>query len=249
MATGALEMRVGLAGWSEAASRYRALLSQAPDEVTGLRRYATAFDFVEINSSFYRQVRASTYEKWASEVPDDFLFSVKMHRLITHYTRLQNTELLGDFFGPLSGLGSKLAAVLVQLPPTLAFDPDATGRFFAAMRRIYQGHAVCEPRHASWQSTEAGRVLAEYRIGRVLTVIPGSGAHIGDKALPVYIRLHGEPRRYYSSYDTDQLRRLAALLKRQSRRARFVVFDNTASSAGMRNALELQGLLEGRARA
>ncbi|MBU3664461.1 MAG: DUF72 domain-containing protein [Chthoniobacterales bacterium] len=245
----AQETRIGLAGWSEAAGRYRALLSQGPNEVTGLRRYATAFDFVEINSSFYRKVRASTCEKWASEVPDDFLFSVKMHRLITHYTRLQNTDLLGDFFGPLSGLGAKLAVVLVQLPPTLTFDSRTAGHFFAALRRIYKGHAVCEPRHASWQSAEAGKTLAEYRIGPVLTAIPDGRTRLGDKALPVYVRLHGEPRRYYSSYDTDQLRQLTAFLKRQSRRPRFVVFDNTASSAGVRNALELQGLLERRTKA
>lgn len=237
-------VRVGLAGWSEAASRYRALLSPASDEVKGLRRYANTFDFVEINSSFYRQVRKSTCEKWAAEVPDDFIFSVKMHRLITHYTRLKDTDLLGDFFGPMAGLGKKLGVVLVQLPPSLAFDAATAGKFFACLRWHYQGCAVCEPRHASWAGTEARSILTHHGIAPVLTEIPDGKVPPMAKGLPVYIRLHGAPRRYYSSYSGEQLRRLATFLSGHPRRARFVVFDNTASSAGVLNALELQRMLE-----
>lgn len=236
--------RIGLAGWSEAASRYRALLSPASDELKGLRRYASTFDFVEINSSFYRQIRASTCEKWASEVPDDFRFSVKMHRLITHYARLKAPDLLGDFFGALAGLGEKLGVVLIQLPPTLVFDSRVAGNFFAALRRIYKGHAVCEPRHASWASGAAQSILADHSIARVLTEIPDEKPAPIAKGLPGYIRLHGAPRRYYSSYSEEQLRQLATFLAGHPRRPRFVVFDNTASSAGVLNALELRRLLK-----
>ena len=213
------------------------------DGLKGLRRYAGTFDFVEINSSFYRQVRKATCEKWVREVPDNFLFSVKMHRLITHYTRLKDKDLLGDFFGSVAGLGEKLAVVLIQLPPTLAFDTAVAGKFFAALRRHFRGYAVCEPRHASWSGEEAKSVLSGHRIARVITEIPDDKTPLTPKGLPVYIRLHGAPRRYYSSYSEEQLRQLAIFLAGHPRRPRFVVFDNTASSAGVLNALELRRLL------
>lgn len=239
------KVRIGLAGWSEAVSRHGKLLPAAQEGVSGLQRYAAAFDFVEINSSFYRQVQSATYEKWAAEVPDDFCFSVKMHRLITHYTRLKNVDLLRDFFGSVEGLGDKLAVVLVQLPPTLLFDADLADRFFAALRKFYRGCAVCEPRHASWEGPVARKLLAKHGVGTVLTEIPTTvddPLQEAKKAIPVYVRLHGAPRKYYSSYSNRELTRLAEYLAGLAERPRYVVFDNTAGPAGVRNALELQGL-------
>ena len=240
-------VRIGLAGWSEAVSRYGKLLPAAAGEgATGLQRYAAAFDFVEVNSSFYRQVRPETYEKWAGEVPDNFRFSVKMHRLITHYTRLKNTDLLKDFFGSLSGLGDKLSVVLVQLPPTLVFDLEVAGRFFQAFRKLYRGCAVCEPRHASWSSDEARALLAEHGVGPVLTEIPADGEdslRSAARKIPLYVRLHGASRKYYSSYSSKDLRRLADFLAGHEERQSYVIFDNTAGPAGVRNALELQDLV------
>jgi len=240
-------VRIGLAGWSEATSRYGKLQPNAVQEgATGLQRYAAAFDFVEINSSFYRQVRPETYAKWAGEVRDSFRFSVKMHRLITHYTRLKNTDLLEDFFGSVSGLGDKLAVVLVQMPPTLVFEKENADKFFRALRRIYKGSAVCEPRHASWMGDEARNLLANHGVGLVSTEIPAAGDDpLQDAAptIPLYVRLHGTPRKYYSSYSGEDLKRLAEFIAGHKERRRYVIFDNTAGPAGVRNALELQGLV------
>jgi uncharacterized protein YecE (DUF72 family) len=239
-------VRIGLAGWSEAASRYGKLLPAQEEGATGLRRYSAAFDFVEINSSFYRQVRPATYEKWAGEVPAEFLFSVKMHRLITHYTRLKNTDILNDFFASVAGLGKMLAVVLVQLPPTLVFDAGVADRFLAALRKLYRGCAVCEPRHDSWDGPDARKLLLKHGIGSVLTEIPRTGAdplEDAKRAIPLYVRLHGTPRKYYSSYSDEDLTRLAALLEAHAGRRRYIVFDNTAGPAGVRNALHLQKLV------
>ena len=239
-------IRIGLAGWSEAASRHGKLLPAAVEGATGLQRYAGAFGFVEINSSFYRQVRPDTYEKWAGEVPEGFCFSVKMHRLITHYTRLKNTDLLGDFFASVAGLGAKLAVVLVQLPPTLVFDAEVADRFWSALRKLYRGCAVCEPRHASWQEPAALKLLGQHGIGPVLTEIPAAkedplrGA---KRESPLYVRLHGTPRKYFSSYGDQDLARLAEFLADHADRRRYVVFDNTAGPAGVRNALYLKRLV------
>ena len=237
-------VRIGLAGWSEAVSRHRASFpAPLPGDRSALAKYATAFDFVEINASFYRQFRADTYAKWADDVPDGFRFAVKMHRLLTHYTRLKNAALLDPFFDSVAGLGDKLAVVLVQLPPSLAFDSAVATAFFNALRTRYAGAVVCEPRHDSWTAPEALALLAAHHIGLVQIEIPAPERERGRHDVPVYVRLHGAPRRYYSTYSSEQLAQLAEFLRLNAKRERFVVFDNTASTAAIRNALELMRLL------
>ena len=241
-------IRIGLAGWSEAVSRYGANFARhgqvAPD-ASALGKYATLFDFVEVNASFYRQFRPATYEKWALEVPSGFCFSVKMHRLITHYTRLKNAALLGPFFDSIGGLGDKLGVVLIQLPPSLPFDEAIAASFLRAFREHYDGAAVCEPRHASWADRGASGLLADYRIGLVRTEIPDPRCEEEAGGAPLYLRLHGAPRRYYSAYSDEQLGRLAAYLRLNPQRARLVVFDNTASNAAIANASTLRELVAG----
>ena len=208
-----------------------------------LTRYAAVFDFVEINASFYRPFRAETYAKWALETPDGFRFAVKMPRTITHFTRLQDPLRLGPFFAQVSALGDKLAAVLVQLPPSLSFDAAVAGLFFTALRESYAGGAVCEPRHPSWTGREAAGLLAAHEIGQVCTTIPEPARVAGPAGIPVYVRLHGAPRKYYSAYRAEQLASLARFLRLNRRRRCFVVFDNTAGGAAVRNALDLRGRL------
>ena len=241
-------IRIGLAGWSEAVSRYGANFARhgqvAPD-ASALGKYATLFDFVEVNASFYRQFRPATYEKWALEVPSGFCFSVKMHRLITHYTRLKDAALLGPFFDSIGGLGDKLGVVLIQLPPSLPFDEAIAASFLRAFREHYDGAAVCELRHASWADRGASGLLADYRIGLVRTEIPDPRCEEEAGGAPLYLRLHGAPRRYYSAYSDEQLGRLAAYLRLNPQRARLVVFDNTASNAAIANASTLRELVAG----
>ena len=243
----AARVRIGLAGWSEAVSRHRAVLpviEGLDPAASALTRYASVFDFVEINASFYRQFRPETYTKWAGEVPADFRFAVKMHRLITHFTRLKKPELLEPFFAAVSGLGEKLSVVLIQFPPSLACDATVAAAFFDALRARYAGPAVCEPRHDSWREPGAAALLAAHCIGVVRTEIPEAAPEVAPDAVPAYVRLHGAPRRYYSAYSAEQLSQLAGFLHRDQRRDHFIVFDNTASSAGVRNALELRGLVD-----
>ena len=244
MKASARGIHIGLAGWSEAVSRHSSSFPTALDPKTSaLAKYATAFSFVEINASFYRQFRAETYAEWADDVPENFRFSVKMHRLITHYTRLKNTTLLDPFFESVAGLGEKLAVILVQLPPSLIFDPLVARAFFDALRARHAGPITCEPRHESWRQGEALALLADHHVGLVRVDVPAAERETGHDDSPVYIRLHGTPRRYYSSYGIEQLMQLAEFLRLNPLRRRFVVFDNTASSAAVRNGHELTRLL------
>ena len=229
--------RIGLAGWSEAVSKHR---SYFPGTGSGLARYAATLSTVEVNASFYRAVRAETFASWAEQTPDEFGFSVKINRAITHAARLSANAKLDQALAPMMSLGTKLIAVLIQLPPTLAFDAERDAAFLARLRGSYAGMVAWEPRHPSWDAPSAVDLLAGHGITRVLTEVPGPRTPRPPGG--AYIRLHGTPRRYYSAYSAADLAALAAWLAAAPDPA-IVIFDNTASSAGVRIALELKELV------
>ncbi len=237
-------MRVGCAGWS-ISSQHAELFGEG-DSL--LARYATRFDAVEINSSFYRSHTAKTYARWASSVPRGFRFSVKLQKTITHDMRLHGVGgALTKFVDEVTTLGSRLGGVLVQLPPSLAFDPRVADTFFSMLRRRLSAAVACEPRHASWFEPRVDALWQRYEIARVAA----DPAHIADAARVggggrwSYWRWHGSPRMYYDSYDENRLRALAQSMLMRSSRARpgWCIFDNTAAGHAIANAARLQTLL------
>lgn len=240
--TTSTSVRVACAGWT-LPKEHKPLF---PEEGPHLGRFASVFSGVEINSSFHRRHRESTYRRWAQTVPDDFRFAVKVSKEITHETRLRLPPLLDAFLpGPLQ-LGEKLGPLLVQLPPSLAFDRDVADAFFAELRERFEGHVVCEPRHASWFTDEVETVLESHVVARVAAdPAPAAGAgRPGAWRGVTYFRLHGSPRMYYSAYDEDFLAGLAAHLADESGET-WCVFDNTARGAAIPNALRMMDLLRG----
>ena len=132
-------IRIGCAGWG--IDRGRA--HRFGDGPSTLARYATVFDCVEINSSFHRAHKPETYARWASAVPARFRFSVKLPKTVTHEMRLERTgDALARFAGEVAGLGAKLAGLLVQLPPSLAYDARVASTFFSMLRRRFEVDAV-----------------------------------------------------------------------------------------------------------
>ena len=235
-------VRVATAGWTIP----RAIAESFPADGGGLERYAARFDAVEINTTFYRSHRASTYVRWSVATPADFRFAVKLPRSITHYARLVGAKpLMAAFRAEAADLGDKLGPLLVQLPPSLAFDATVAGRFFADLRDLWPETVVCEPRHASWFEAEADALLRAHRIGRVAAdpaPYPAAGAPGGWEGF-AYWRLHGSPRMYYSAYDRAALAALASTLRTGAARETWCVFDNTASGAAAADALSLRKLL------
>jgi uncharacterized protein YecE (DUF72 family) len=235
------KIHIGCAGWSIPSTQAAAF----GDGASHLARYATRFDVVEINSSFYRPHRLATYRRWAASVPDGFRFAVKVPRTITHERRLAESDHLLDAFLEQCGeLGPALGLLLLQLPPSLKFDERVVSGFLSTLRARFNGSVVCEPRHASWfNDGAADALLARHRIARVAAdpaVVPRAGEPGGWGGM-VYYRLHGSPRLYYSSYDDAALDALAAKLEAAAQRgAAWCIFDNTAAGAAMDNALRLQ---------
>ncbi|MBO1908021.1 DUF72 domain-containing protein [Microvirga sp. 3-52] len=220
-----------------------------PREGSHLVRYAGRFDGVEINSSFYRPHCVSTYQRWAGDVPEHFRFAVKMPKTITHEGRLRDVdEPLQRFLGEVAGLGSKLGPVLIQLPPSLKFDPADVRSFVERLRASFAGDLVCEPRHASWFTADVDAFLVEHRIARVAAdpkPHPSAGTPGGWTGL-VYYRLHGSPRMYYSAYSQEVIAETAKVLGDHARagRAAWCIFDNTAAFASTGDALSTSKLLQ-----
>ncbi|MCM2463618.1 DUF72 domain-containing protein [Pseudomonas sp. CG7] len=233
---------LGCAGWSLPRAHWPAF----PDEGSHLPRYSARFPAVEINSSFYRPHRPATYAKWADSVGPDFRFSVKVPKQITHDRRLHDCEgLVDEFLGQCSQLGEKLGCLLIQLPPSLAFDNTQAERFFGALRDRYQGPAVLEPRHPSWLAPQAMAMLENERIGRVAADPSPLSGGVRPAGWPGirYYRLHGSPRIYYSPYEETWLKQFAQQLKSAADTPTWCIFDNTASGAATPDALRLMELM------
>jgi uncharacterized protein YecE (DUF72 family) len=242
---------VGTAGWSIP----RTLADEFTGEGSHLRRYSHVMSCAEINTSFYRDHSFATYRKWAAVTPVGFRFSVKVPQLITHDQRLRRARApLRNFLAQVRGLGKKLGPLLVQLPPSMEFDVRVARTFLEVLREEHHGAVVCEPRHASWFEPRAEAMLIAYRVGRVATDptrmeaarAPGGWMNSpGRDCGPVaYYRLHGSPRKYWSRYEPQQIRRWAEEMASLSRVTRvWCIFDNTASGAALANAMELGAML------
>lgn len=231
-------IRIGCAGWS-IPSRDAGLFDTGD---SALARYATRFDMAEINSSFYKPHRAETYARWAATVPARFRFSVKLPRAITHEARLAGCgPALDGFFAAAGALGRRLGCVLVQLPPSLAFDGRLAGTFFSMLARRWEGPVVCEARHASWLEPRADSALSRYGVARVAAdpARHGADAAPGGHRGFAYWRWHGAPRIYYSDYPPAALDAIADAVRAGPAKA-WVVFDNTAAGHAIHNAAALQ---------
>lgn len=232
--------RIGTAGWSIPAR----LRDRFGNEGTTLARYAAVFNAVEINSSFYRPHQPDVYRRWAESVPADFRFAAKLPQEITHDRRLAACRApLKRFVDEVAGLGGKLRVLLVQLPPSLAFEARNVDRFFGLFRSMHPGPITVEPRHRSWFEPSVSACLAKHAIGRVAA----DPARVAAAAEPLiaqsvaYYRLHGSPRMYWSPYDLAQVRALGDEVEAHAKAGNeaWAMFDNTASQAAANNALQL----------
>jgi hypothetical protein len=142
------QIYVGTAAWAIPKQYQDAF----PTDGSHLVRYASRFDGVEINSSFYRPHRLSTYQRWADDVPEHFRFAVKMPKTITHEGRLRDVdEPLQRFLSEIAGLGPKLGPVLIRVPVLQPAGPGwfiiaCTGRLKCTTRLTRKRSSLKRPR-------------------------------------------------------------------------------------------------------
>ena len=237
-------IRIGCTGWAIPTGSADAF----PGTGSHLARYAGRLAAVEISSSFYRHHRPDTYARWAATVPPCFRFAVKFPRAVTHDARLGPDGLptLDRFLAAVAYLGDRLGPLLIQLPPSLAFDATRATAFFAALAARTPAVLACEPRHPSWFTGAGDALLAGLRVARVAAdpaVVPAASRPGGWDGL-AYHRLHGSPAIYRSPYADMALADLAATLRREAAAPVWCCFDNTAAGAAPRDALALAALLD-----
>jgi len=241
-APGAGRMLAGCAGWTLTCET----LAAFPQEGSHLERYARVFGAVEINSSFYRSHQAKTWQRWGESVPADFRFSVKLPRTITHDAKLVGIDApLHQFADEVAALGGKLGCVLVQLPPKLGLNPAVAQDFIGRLTERFRCMIALEARNPSWFGDEATALLTRSDVTRVIAdpAKGQEGPHVPTTST-IYVRLHGSPCIYYSSYEPDYLAQLARDMRVHAQHGRTVwcIFDNTASGAAVPNALAVQAL-------
>ncbi len=163
-----------------------------------------------------------------------------MPKTITHENAMKDIDQpFRDFLEDISPLQEKRGPLLCQLPPSLAFDAAKFRTAFQTMRALDTGSIVIEPRHKSWTDPEALELLNTYAIDPVLAdpapVWPADVFVPGAK----YIRLHGKPKIYYSTYTPEEIRSFGASLMTDG----WCIFDNTASGAAIENALTMRNII------
>ena len=221
---------VGTAGWTIP----RASKIHFDEEGSHLERYSRFFNAVEINSSFYREHGANTYERWARETPPGFRFSVKLSRAFTQEHRLRETgPTLAASIANVSLLGEKLGWLLVQLPPSLEYNALEAAAFFRAVRATYRGPVALEPRNLTW--TGAAAVLEDFGITRVHA--DPERCYVRSNPKVPYYRLHGSPVIYRSAYPDDVIAGLARKLRLHPEG--WCIFDNTTLGFATENARSL----------
>jgi len=220
---------------------------------------ATAFNTVEVNSSFYHLPLASTFTKWKNETPDDFVFAVKLSRYITHELRLQGArKAVVRFLRRAKRLDTKLGPILVQLPPFLRYDETLITKFIADLEhanRTLKSKArfALEPRHASWMEPEnAARLRTLTAKARIALVFPHSAVIPSFRPEApnittdfVYVRFHGPSEFAASLYGS---RRLLSWAKRIHTWLRaglsvFIYFNNDVHGHAVHDAKTLKRLV------
>ncbi len=242
----ASEVRVGTSGWNY--SHWREVFypknMKQPD---WLSFYSGNFNTVEINATFYRLPKPEYVDNWAAAVPEDFIFSVKGSRYLTHIKRLGDTgEPLDRFFDLIARLGSKAGPVLWQLPPQLKRSDDRLAAFAGALPGGWRN--VFEFRHPSWFCPEVYGILE--RAGAALCIgdHPDWPQDITLTAGWTYLRFHfGEDE---GRYTEGQLQLWAERIGKFASEGAdvFIYFNNDWNAHAIVNARDLLGMLANAAR-
>jgi len=233
-------IRIGISGWRYAPWRgvfYPDGLAQKQELHYASRQFPT----IELNGSFYALQRPEYYARWQAETPEDFVFSVKGSRTITHLRRLRDIEQpLANFFASgLFALQHKLGPFLWQFPPNLRYDAARFEQFLALLPRdgdeasalarrrdarmrgrarlvapaIRLRHAI-EVRHESFRDPAFIEQLRRHRVALVTADTTGKWPLLEDLTADfVYLRLHGDEKIYVSGYTDAALDRWAARIR------------------------------------
>jgi uncharacterized protein YecE (DUF72 family) len=238
--------RIGCSGWQYTHWRGDFYPTDVP-RTRWFDHYASIFNTVEINNTFYRLPDARTFAAWAARAPKGFLYAVKASRFLTHMKKLKEPEEpLSRLFTRMCPLGVHRGPVLYQLPPGWKLDRPRLEHFLQALPRGVR-HAL-EFRDPTWYAEDVARALERHGVALCLHDMRGSATPRRRIGPFVYLRFHGTTGRYGGGYSDDRLRTWADWLhtQRQEGAAVYAYFNNDAGGHAPRNALTLRRFLEER---
>jgi uncharacterized protein YecE (DUF72 family) len=239
-----MEIRIGISGWTYPPWRGDFYPAGLPHD-RELEFASRQVNSIEVNGTFYGLQRPSSFRTWHQATPDDFVFSLKGSRFITHLTRLREpkTPLANFFASGVLELGKKLGPVLWQLPPNFQYDRSRLENFFQLLPRDTAAASVLarshdqklrsraalkpsadlairhalEVRHPSFEQPEFISLLREHDIAMVVADTAGKWPLIEDVTADfIYIRLHGAEELYASGYTEPALDEWARKIRRWS---------------------------------
>jgi uncharacterized protein YecE (DUF72 family) len=240
-------IHIGTSGWSYKHWRNLYYPPKLPAS-QWLPFYAADFDTTEINSSFYKLPSEETVLKWATQVPDNFLFCPKMSRFLTHMKKLTDPEEpLERFFKIFQPLKKMTGPVLLQLPTILKFNYDTAAQLYRLMKSKYRRYAfVMEVRHETWLEQNSLALMSKYDIGLVISQ-SGYKFPYSEKitAKNIYLRFHGPTELYASSYSDRMLAAFAEKMRRWAEQGYEVwaFFNNDIHGFAPTDAKKLKALL------
>lgn len=203
--------------------------------------YAKSFTTVEVNSTFYHIPQEKTMDGWRDKSPEDFVFTLKMNRMVTHRKKLGGVEaLLKLFFDRARRLGEKLGVILHQLPPSMKKDIPLLASYLQLLPGEMK-HAV-EFRHESWSDDETFGLLRSKGVAYCVVSSPSLKAHVQATAPFAYIRMHGPSGWYASCYSDVELREWSKHIVRLAKEGcdGYIYFNNDYAGFAVQNALTLR---------
>ncbi len=208
-----------------------------------LNYYSTVFNTVELNATFYRVPGLNSLKKNAEVVTEDFLFSAKMSRYITHLVKLKNCRKEIDEFQDLlmNGLKEKMGCFLFQMPPSFHYNEENLDRILTQVPRGEQN--VVELRHISWWNENTAKQFKKAGITFCNIDYPGIKTQIINTGKNFYMRFHGTPVLFHSAYSQERLKTFIHNFPLTTKR-NFIYFNNTDLGNAYKNAGDLMKLLK-----
>lgn len=206
--------------------------------------YTERFNTLELNVTFYRFPRLSTFESWYSKSPEKFSFAVKAPRIITHYKQFHDTkEIMQGYYATIAeGLKDKLGAVLFQLPPRSEYTPERLERIIDTLDPLYNN--VVEFRHESWWNEEVFDELGKHKISFCGMSHPTLPEDVVKNTSLLYYRFHGSEQLYASKYSPQKLSAFVRKVKSfKGLKQAFIYFNNDIGGYAIDNGLQLQSMV------
>ena len=206
--------------------------------------YCESFNTVELNVTFYRYPKLEALQGWYARSPQNFKFTVKAPRLITHFKKFHNASREAQDFYDLAGngLAEKLGCVLFQLPPNLIYSEANLENILSTLDPAFTN--VIEFRHESWWTGEVYKALREKKVTFCSISYPSLPDEVIKSVPTMYYRFHGVPDLYASPYSLEKMKQIADDIKScRGVEDVYIYFNNDIYAEAIKNARELRALV------